>query len=335
MSIFSKVYEEKMAGIVHQEEINEKFTEFLIRQIFYTSVIASFEWGGKDFPEFIKQTPDFVEESLFSSGKIGGFESKSLNQFVIAPVFGSGKLLENGLYDKYTAIFRNGVQEIIDIENIELCFNNFAQLPSRIIVEEFIQKCNRALRTVDISLIRAGLPSIISIDDESKVDALVSAMEASYKQNKPFHIFNGSWAEYGLSVPQIYDDKSTNILGQWDIFVRYKNLFYTTFGLNNVEIAKTERLTQAESTANTEITRYSLFDDMWKHRKDFVKRVKEHFGKEITCELNRNYDTVTALNLTTEEKIKMQESVIAPYKDNVTEPTKEDIVKTEKEIGDD
>ena len=101
----------------------------------------------------------------------------------------------------------------------------------------------------------------------------------------------------------------------WDIFVRYKNLFFTNYGINNVEISKQERLTLGESQSNTEITRYSVFWDMFEHRKEFCERVKEHFGIDISCEINRNIDTVVEFNLTTQDKIDMKNKMISPYED--------------------
>ncbi len=317
MSVFSKVYEDMMSKITASETVEKFRTDYLIRTIFYSTVIGSFEWGGKDLPKFIEQIPDYMEENFVGSPIAGAYISPRTGEFTVAPCFASGKLLPSGLYDTYTCIYRDGSQDIINIKDIELCFNNSLHQPNGPMIEEFVDKCVRALRTVDISLIKAGLPSVLACNDETKITSIITAMEKSYAQNKPFHLVTGDWVDGAIKEVGLYDDKATNIIAQWDIFVRYKNLFFTTFGMNNVEIVKNERLTQKESEGNTEIIRYAIFNDMYKHRKDFCDRCKKHFDKEITVDINRNFDTVTELNLTTEDKIRMKELYIAPYKEEV------------------
>ena len=314
MSVFSKVYEEKMREIQSAEHFSTIKTENFLRQLFYTMVISSFSYEG-DIPEFIKYDMDFVEESLFRAGKIAYFEHEGSKY--VAPCFGSGVLLKNGKYDRYTMIFRNGQQVIKPIEEIELCFNNWAELPSQVIVEELLEKCLNSLRAVDFSLLRAQLPAILACGDEQKIDVLTSKIKLNYEHRDPYAVVAGDWVGDEIKRLSLYDNKEVDILALWDVFVRFKNLVFTTFGVNNVEVAKTERLTQAESTSNTEITRYGLFYDMYEHRLDWLKRVKEHFGDDIKCVINRNFDTVTELNLTEDEKIAMKKQVISPYAENI------------------
>lgn len=316
MSVFSKVYEDKMLEIQKAEQYNTYKTENYLRHLFYTMVISSFSYSG-DIPKFIKYDMDFIEESLFRAGKVAYFEHEG--EKYIAPCFGSGVLLKNGKFDRYTMIFRNGMQVIKPIEEIELCFNNWAELPSQVIVEELIDKCLNSLRAVDGSLMRAQLPAILALGDEQKLDVITTKIKNSYQHRDPYAIVSGDWIGDELKRISMYDNKEVDILALWDVFVRYKNLVFTTFGINNVEVAKTERLTQAESVSNTEITRYGLFYDMYEHRLDWVKRIKEHFGDEISCTINRNFDTVTELNLDEEDKIAMKKQIISPYAENYTE----------------
>lgn len=310
MSVFSNVYEDKMREIHTQESISTFSTDLYIRNLFYTTVISSFKWGG-DIPEFIGPDEDFIEESLFNWGQIGYFEHEG--KHYIAPCFPSGRLMKNGLYDTYTFIFRNGEMFIKKYDEIELCFDNVFRLPSIIPVNEMVEKCVQALRTVDMLLVRAGLPSIKAIGDEQKIQMIVDKISLARKKNDPYAIVSGDWiGDDVINIP-MYDQKSDDIIAQWDIFVRYKNLFFTTYGVNVVEISKTERLTQAEGESNTEISRYGLFYDKYEHRKSWCDRIKKKFNKTLTLDINRNYETVSALTLTTEEKKQMQKDVIAPY----------------------
>lgn len=310
MSVFSKVYEEQMAKIEEHEQFRNKQTYMFIRQLFTTMVISSFEWDG-EIPDFIKTNPDFIEESLFGAGKIAACEHNG--ERLIAPCYANGTLSKSGLYSNYTLIFRNGEMLIKPREEVELCFNNCFHAPSRIMVDEMIENCVRALRAVDTSLLRAQLPAIFALGDETKIATMVSEIDKSYKMNKPYSLISGDWLKDELKKFDVYDNRATDILALWDVFVRYKNLVFTTFGVNNVEITKTERLTLQESQSNTEITRYGMFNDMFKHRKDFCERVKNHFGWNLTVNVNRNYDTVTELNMTPEDKMEMQEKIITPY----------------------
>lgn len=326
MSVFSKIYENQMKEIREKEAVNTFKTDMFLRQLFYTTVISSFEWSG-DIPEFIGPEDDYIEEGLFNWGMIGYYEENGKGW--IAPCFGNGVLKENGLYDSYTFIYRNGKMVIKKYEEIELCFNNLYRIPSIITVNEMIDKCLRALRTVDMLLMKAGLPSINAIGDETKLTQIIDKIKKAYDQDDPYAIVSGDWVGDEVIKINMYDNKADDILAQWDIFVRYKNLFFTTFGVNNVEISKQERLTLAESESNTEITRYGLFFDMFTHRRRFCERIKTHFGKEIKVNINRNVDTVTEFEMTTEEKVEMKNKIIAPYSDEQKTEIKEEVKEDE------
>lgn len=325
MSVFSKLYENQMHEIHRTEAINTFKTDMFLRQLFYTSVISSFGYDG-DIPEFIGPEDDYIEEGLFNWGMVGYFQENG--EDYIAPCFGNGVLKENGLYDSYTFIFRNGRMIIKKYDEIELCFNNLYRIPSIITVNEILEKCLRALRTVDMLLMRAGLPSVNAIGDETKIGQIVEKIKEAHEMNDPYAIVSGDWVGNEVVKIDMYDNKADDILAQWDIFVRYKNLFFTTFGINNVEISKQERLTLAESESNTEITRYGLFYDMFEHRRSWCRRIEKHFGKKIRVFINRNIDTVTEFELTTDEKVEMKNKIIAPYEQKESE-VKEEV----KDVG--
>jgi hypothetical protein len=319
MSVYSKIYENQMATIQNNEAVNTFKTDMFLRQLFYTTVISSFGYDG-DVPEFIGPEDDYIEEGLFNWGMVGYYEENGVGY--IAPCFGNGILQENGLYSSYTFIYRNGKMVIKDYKDIELCFNNLYRIPSIITVNEIVDKCLRALRTVDMLLMKAGLPSINAIGDETKVQQVIDKIKKAYDLNDPYAIVSGEWTGTEVTKVNMYDNKADDILAQWDIFVRYKNLFFTTFGVNNVEISKQERLTLAESESNTEITRYGLFYDMFEHRRSWCRRIEKHFGKKIRVFINRNVDTVTEFEMTTDEKVEMKNKIIAPYSEE-TKKTEE------------
>lgn len=306
-----------MEKIQKAEHFKNVATDNFLRQLFYTTVIGSFGYEG-DIPKFIGADPDYIEECLFYGGTIAYFKhTQGDGEYYIANCYPAGILMKNGLYDRYTIIFRNGETFIYKYEEIEICFNNTFKIPSIITVNEIIEKCLRSLRSVDMSLIKASMPNLLACEDETRLTQLMEKLTKSYEMVDPLSVVSGDWVENEVKKVELYDNRAQDILALWDIFVRYKNLFFTTFGINNVEISKTERLTQAEGQSNTEITRYGLFNDMYSHRVDWCNRIKNHFGKELKCVINRNVDTVVELNLTTEEKIQMKNDMIAPYKEGV------------------
>lgn len=325
MSVFNKVYEKMYEEIIEKNEYQNKTTSEFLRTIFYSTVISSFDYEG-DIPDFIKDLPDYIEETFFMSPILAYF--KEGNERYITPAYPNGVLQKNGLYSSYTCIFRNGEVRVKDAKDVVLGFNNSLGLPNKYIVDEILEKCVNALRSVDMSLERASTPELTFAKNQNSYNALTNAIKDAFDRKTPYALINAStWGEEDMiTTKSIFDNRAQDILALWDVFVRYKNLFFTTFGVNNVEISKTERLTRAEGESNTEMTRYGLFYDEYMHRKDWFKRIEEYDGSKINTIINRNFETVSALTLTNEEKKKMQEMVIAPYANedvNITEDNKE------------
>ena len=164
MSVYSKIYEDKIKEVELDFQTHKNNTSLIINNMFTTSVIGSFSW--RNVPDFIKTVPDFIEESLYQAGKIAYFriddeirkvEGVTIPQTLengdyIAPAFANGRLLPNGLYSKYTMIFRDGTTVILPLEYIELGFNNFSAVPSTLFVQEYVDKCSDAFTAVDRSL---------------------------------------------------------------------------------------------------------------------------------------------------------------------------------------
>lgn len=316
MSVFSKVYEKMYQEIVEHNEEQNISTDLFIRSIFYSTVISSFEHKG-DVPEFVKDLPDYIEECFFISPILAYFHHEG--QRYITPAYPSGTLLDNGLYSTYTCIFRNGKTVIKNKEDVVLGFNNSLGLSNKHLVDNILVKCVNALRAVDMSLERASTPELTFGKSTDVINKITTALSNAVAKKTPFALIDASsWGDDEMvDTKNLFDNRAQDILALWDVFVRYKNLFFTTFGVNNVEISKTERLTRAEGESNTEMTRYGLFYDEYSHRIDWFKRIEEFDGSKITTEINRNYETVSALTSTNEEKKKMQEMVIAPYLNQV------------------
>lgn len=291
-NIYGKNFEDKYKQIKQETEANS----FTIFQNYLSTAVGTFKW--KNAPKNLRLGQ--LEEFLVYWARVAFFDDKGV--FKIFPCFPSGKLEENGEYSEYTIIAKNGTQWIKSRDEIEICYNNFNIIPSIYIIEELAKKSSYALQAVDCALERALQPPILTAKDESQMK-LISELLDKEKNKMPFRAIYSKDANQEPTLLHLFDNKVTDVLALWDVYVRYRNLYYTTFGVNNVEIQKRERLTEAEGSGNDEITRYTLLDDMFNQRVDFCERVKTKFNYEMTVEVDRDSATVYQLVKEQEDKI--------------------------------
>jgi hypothetical protein len=331
MSTYHNIYE-NVIGKERQELIIDKDRKDAFILINYlNTVISSFKW--KNLPETI--LPFMPEEQLCFTGRTAFFKDDNGN-FKIYPCFMSGSLLENGEYTEYTIIARNGKQWIRKKEDIEICYNNSLRLPSAIQIFALAEDASYALRAVKTSLRRSMIPPVLTATTDEQLKALAEMREPEMSMNMFFIAFKNAVAKGEVDKIDFFDNTKEDIMSKWDIFVRWRNLFYTTFGINNVEIQKKERLTKSEGTSNDEITRYTLFDDMINCRRDWCDRIKTHFGYELDFEINRDTVTVYETSLDNEEKIENASIEIfkgANFGNNLQGEKPTEDIKGDKENG--
>lgn len=306
MSVFHNIYKPQFDESL--KDIRENMSDSLFTTWFtyYLTVISTFTWGNLPKPTLLWQP----EQYLTYNGKFAFFEHE--NSYKILPCMPSGNLLENGQYSMYTMIARNGETYIRNIEDVEICYCNSLRFPTLAIIQELADKSNNALLAVDTALARARQPKIIGCEDESVVTKISNAINNKDNANKLALVTdNEGIGDNQLSLTQLFDNRADDVLALWDVHVRYRNLFYSTFGVDNVEIQKRERLTEAEGSGNDEIVRYSLLTDMYKCRKDFIDRVKEHYNYEMALEINRDIATVYNIETPNAQKLKDQNTVIS------------------------
>jgi hypothetical protein len=80
------------------------------------------------------------------------------------------------------------------------------------------------------------------------------------------------------------------------------NEFLGTFGINNINVEKKERLISAESDSNNEVTNYAL-KSYFDARKKAVKQINELFGTNIEVKINADLFNI----------VKQEESIITDY----------------------
>lgn len=307
MSVYHNIYQEKVANKkaeVQNEILSTDFTVFLS---YYTTVLNSFKYTI--LPENI--LPFMPEEQLIYWGLTCFFKDDDEN-YKIYPAYPCGDLLENGLYSAYNIISKNGKTWIRDVKDIELCFNNSSKIPSIWVINELTEKTVKSLNAIDVTLERVIMKPIISCKDEQQASMILDLYDKTKKYMPFATTFSDAFTDGDISITKFFDNKESDILALWDIYVRNRNRFYTTFGINNIEIQKKERLTEAEGAGNDEITRFTLLNDMYSCRKDWCERIKNHFGYEMNVELNRDITAVYELNTDNEEKKKIFE--IESYK---------------------
>lgn len=299
-SVFHNIYETEVVNAYNNiaEETVETFSTLYSASL--TTIISTFKWGGKDFPKIPKFLP---ERSLLYFPMLAGFMDN--NEYKIFPCFGAGTLRDDGEYDRYTIITYKGKTFQRTRDEIALCYNNSIAVPSIFMVRELTGKMNTALQAVDCALERSMLPALIECEDEETFKKMSTYYDAD-KNKLPFRLSyrgEGAMGAKASVINDLFDSKKYDIIQMWDVFVRYRNLFYTMNGINNVEIQKRERLTEAEGSGNDEITRYSTLDDKFERRKDFIEETYNKFGKELTIELNRDSATVYNLSLDNDDKV--------------------------------
>lgn len=300
-SVFHNIYTKKLEEAYIQKTKESESTFYTLMCNALTTIISTFKWGGKDFPKIPKFLP---ETSLCYYPFLAGYIENG--EFNIYPAFPSGFLMDNGEYTEYTIITFKGRTLTKKREEISLCYNNSLAIPSIFTARELVTKMDKALLAVDSALERSMLPAIIECEDEETYKTLTNLYDAE-KNKLPFRIsyrqgLNGATAS---AVNDIFDSKKYDLLQMWDVYVRYRNLFYTSNGVNNIEIQKRERLTEAEGSGNDEITRYTNLKDKQERREDFVEETAEKFDKEISVELNR--DSATVYNLTLDNLAKVED----------------------------
>lgn len=293
MSVFEKLYTEKYKESDYYKENEKRIADCDFFNIYMTSLIDTFKWDG-----ITQNIPRFEIEKFFQFGGTVGYRISTRE---IYPVFPAGSLLENGEYSAYTQIKLNGETNRVDRKDLVIGYNNCFKMPYCYLVNWFSEKSSYALRAVDSALEKATLPVIVSTDDESIMKKLGDLRDKEHLQAFLVDL-KSKLNKQTVEVLHLFDNAKNDVLALWDVYVRYRNLFYTQIGINNVEIQKRERLTMAEGSGNDEIVHYSLLNDMYERRKEFVEECNK-YGENFSVELNRDIATTFQLDLSAEEKV--------------------------------
>lgn len=301
-SVFSNVYLSKYEELKQYERHDRYSVSFRVLITYLQTVTSSFRWKN------VENVPYFMPEHfLLYSGRLGVFMHEG--KPVIYPAYPTGALMPDGEYSRYDAIFPDGKTVNLKREDVTIIFGNSLKAPTYGIIADFANRSSFALCAVDSALKRAILPPMVAVDNEDQLKAilevetpekLLSTICAMYK-DKTFGDKNG------IQRVPIFDNRETDVLSLWDVFSRYDRMFYRTFGISTVGIQKNERLTEAESTGEEEMTRYTLFQDMYNCRKFGIEQANEKFGSNFEIEIMRDDKSVYELSMDNDKKIELRE----------------------------
>lgn len=301
MSVFQNIYTSRYEQLEEYNRLKQYATDFNFFDTCMTAVINTFTW--KNIPH--KKLPAFMPEYFLQcAGRIARYNDDEGNGKIHA-AFPNGTLTDTGEFTAYTIVTPDGKTFIRNAEDIEIGFNNCFKMPYIYKINQFSEKMSYALRAVDSALTKACLPVACLFENENQMKKFGVYTDPNVAMQPIVAMLKEKLVNKEVEFLNIYDATKIDILAYWDVYVRYRNLFSTTFGINNVEVQKRERLTKAEGAGNDEITRYFLLDDMYKCRKDFIERCNEHFGDNMEIEINRDISTVLNIEADNAEKIEL------------------------------
>lgn len=304
MSVFSNIYTSRYESSAEARSVVKAYTDFDFFDTCMATVINTFKWSG--FPD--KELPPFMIEWFFqNSGRVAMYRNDDGN-LAIHPAFPAGALTDYGTFSAYDIITPNGKTFVRKAEEIALGYNNCFKMPYVYKVNQFAKKMSYALRAVDSALTKASLPVAALFENPDQLKKFDKYTDPETAMQPFVAMLKEKLVAKEVETVSLYDATKVDVLALWDVYTRYRNLFFTTFGINNVEIQKRERLTEAEGAGNDEITRYSLLSDMFHRRKEWCERCKKLFGSEISFELNRDVSTVYNLQADNNEKIKLMQN---------------------------
>lgn len=301
MSVFQNIYTSRYEQLEEYNRLKQYATDFNFFDTCMTAVINTFTW--KNIPD--KKLPTFMPEYFLQcAGRIARYIDDEGNGKIHA-AFPNGTLTDTGEFTAYTIVTPDGKTFICNAEDIEIGFNNCFKMPYIYKINQFSEKMSYALRAVDSALTKACLPVACLFENENQMKKFGVYTDPNVAMQPIVAMLKEKLVNKEVEFLNIYDATKIDILAYWDVYIRYRNLFSTTFGINNVEVQKRERLTEAEGAGNDEITRYFLLDDMYKCRKDFIERCNEHFGDNMEIEINRDISTVFNIEADNAEKMEL------------------------------
>ena len=290
-----------------KENISYNYDTFLNMYRRMSKIILSM-FTYENLPASMDQR--FLESSLFEDGQASVLYDTDKKLIINTKCADNGEI---NIYNLPTRIncfsvnFRTDrlvYNGIID-ENLNketqavLMLNDEERLPSWVYVFEYAERLADAQKTIDIN-VRAQRTPILILGNKKQKTSLEN-MYAQYDGYKPVimgdedYLSQDSIKAVNTGAPYVAD-KIQNLKKEiW-------NEFLGTFGINNINVEKKERLISAESDSNNEVTNYAL-KSYFDARKKAVEQINELFGTNIKVKINSDLFNI----------VKQEESIITDY----------------------
>ena len=290
-----------------KENISYNYDTFLNMYRRMAKIILSM-FTYENLPDSMDQR--FLEQSLFEDGQASVLYDTDKKLVINTRCADNGEI---NIYNLPTRIncfsvnFRtdrivyNGIiEESLNKETqAVLMLNDEERLPSWVYVFEYAERLADAQKTIDIN-VRAQRTPILILGSKKQKQSLEN-MYAQYDGYKPVimgdedYLSQDSIKAVNTGAPYVAD-KIQNLKKEiW-------NEFLGTFGINNINVEKKERLISAESDSNNEVTNYAL-KSYFDARKKAVKQINELFGTNIEVKINADLFNI----------VKQEESIITDY----------------------
>lgn len=293
-NIYTKNYQNALSSVA--EEDFGAITTF--RLLCLETVLNTFIWNNLP-PDCLPYMPERYAcwWSMFAMFKDDNGDLK------LFPAYPSGALKENGQYEKYNIVAMNGHNWTRSRDEIALCYNNTLGTPSIGIINEFADKMANALRAVDCALERSLMPVVFQTSSPEDFKTL-SGLYDGVKNKLPFRVMQSeSLISDVKTVNDTFDIHKYDVLSLFDVFTKYRNLFYQTFGIDTLDVLKRERVNATEASAGEDISTFTLLNGMYSRRKEFCEECKEKFGIDISFDINRGVNTNYTITVADEEQI--------------------------------
>ena len=219
--------------------------------------------------------------------------------------------------DLYTGLTSSDDREDKEYKEAILVMNNFDMTPTISAMELFAYRLYMAQRTCDVNISAQRTPVIVVCDEKQRL--MMENLYSQYDGNRPFifgdknQLDDNALKTLNTEAPYIVDKVTTYKKEIWNEVLTY-------LGINNIQIDKKERLTEAETSENNELINLNL-QSMLAPRQEACKQFNELFGltgtdKEISVRLRSDLRNIIKNELSsvkdleeTEENIDVNEVI--------------------------
>lgn len=243
-------------------------------------LMSMFVWEG--LPDGISAR--FIEEKLFDLGQVIFFKSSESGFYVVtcATPLGLNNYGEPTAYRAYS--IDGSINEIVYADDCIPIWNDIFRCGNADKVHFFAKRLSNIEKTIDVNLEQLKQPYIVACPEGQKVSV---AQFFEKKTNGEPYIFVSDDFNTMNSITVLQTGIQNYTKDLQDLKHLKESEALTTFGINNVNIAKRERLVSGEAEQNDEQIAINK-NSMYQARLNAVKQINEKFGLEISVSIDND-----------------------------------------------